>query len=257
MSHTPEKPDFTDLREKGRGPDGQVTYADQRLFMQLTVFDGADADTTAACRDALAASGLSAVLYADVNNARGLAVLALSEDPGDFMTRLRPLLQAEPFGYLAIRPEYSMLGRSYAIGYERDLADTLLARPRRTVLNPQWPWAVWYPLRRSGGFARLDLAEQRAILGEHGAIGRAFGEANLAHDVRLAAHGLNADDNDFIIGLVGEQLMPLSAVVQTMRGTRQTGEFIAQMGPFFVGQVVWQAAAPAAGAGQAGVGHAH
>ena len=34
-----------------------------------------------------------------------------------------------------------MLGRTYAIGYEPDLEEVLLHRPRRTVLNPAWKWA--------------------------------------------------------------------------------------------------------------------
>ena len=38
-----------------------------------------------------------------------------------------------------------------------------------------------------------------------------------------------------MIGLVGSELHPLSHLVQTMRKTRQTSEFITQMGPFFVG----------------------
>ena len=43
-----------------------------------------------------------------------------------------------------------------------------------------------------------------------------------------------------MIGLVGKDLHPLSHVVQAMRRTRQTSEFIAQMGPFFVGRAVFQ-----------------
>jgi len=38
-----------------------------------------------------------------------------------------------------------------------------------------------------------------------------------------------------VIGLVGRDLHPLSHLVQAMRKTRQTSEFIAKMGPFFVG----------------------
>ena len=57
-----------------------------------------------------------------------------------------------------------MLGRTYAIGYEPDLQETLLDRPRRTVLNQAWTWAVWYPLRRSGRFSQLPPDEQRVIL---------------------------------------------------------------------------------------------
>ena len=116
----------------------------------------------------------------------------------------------------------------------------LLDRPRRTVLNPAWKWAVWYPLRRSGRFAQLPPEEQRVILAEHGAIGMSFGAADYAHDIRLACHGLDKDDNDFVIGLIGKDLFPLSAIVQTMRKTQQTSLYLERLGPFFVGRAVWQ-----------------
>ena len=147
---------------------------------------------------------------------------------------------AEPFAALTRKPELAMLGRTYASGFEPDLEDWLIMRPRRTVLNPAWPWAVWYPLRRTGAFARLSAQEQGAILREHGAIGRAYGEADLAHDVRLACHGLDVNDNDFLIGLVGKELQPLSHIVQAMRKTAQTSQYMASLGPFFVGHVIWQ-----------------
>jgi len=133
-----------------------------------------------------------------------------------------------------------MIGRSYASGYEQDLDDWLLHRPRRTVLNSSWPWAIWYPLRRTGAFAKLAAQEQGAILREHGVIGRAYGEADLAHDIRLACHGLDSHDNDFLIGLVGRELQPLSHLVQAMRKTAQTSEYMASLGPFFVGHALWQ-----------------
>ena len=135
-----------------------------------------------------------------------------------------------------------MLGRTYALGYEPDLEDVLLQRPRRTVLNPAWPWAVWYPLRRSGRFAQLPADEQRVILAEHGAIGMSFGAGDYAHDVRLACHGLDKDDNDFVVGLIGKDLFPLSAIVQAMRKTQQTSLYLERLGPFFVGRAVWQSA---------------
>ena len=97
------------------------------------------------------------------------------------------------------------------IGYEPDLAEAILHRPRRTVLNTDWPWAVWYPLRRSGRFAQLPPEEQRVILAEHGAIGMSFGAGDYAHDIRLACYGLDKNDNDFVIGLLGKELYPLSA----------------------------------------------
>ena len=79
---------------------------------------------------------------------------------------------------------------------------------------------------------------------EHGGIGRLYGEEDLAHDIRLACHGIDVADNEFVIGLVGKDLYPLSHLVQIMRKTRQTSQFIQSMGPFFVGYAVWQSPIP-------------
>ena len=108
------------------------------------------------------------------------------------------------------------------------------------VLDPAAPWAVWYPLRRTGAFSLLTPQEQGQILKEHGIIGRQFGEAGLANDIRLACAGLDKNDNDFVIGLLGKKLFPLSALIQTMRPTKQTSTYIQSMGPFFVGRAVWR-----------------
>jgi len=155
----------------------------------------------------------------------------------------RPALASGPFAPLTLKPQFTLFGRTYALGYEPDLEAVLFHRPTRTVLNPEWPWAVWYPLRRNGKFAQLRVEEQRVILAEHGAIGMAFGAADLAHDIRLACHGLDANDNDFVVGLIGKDLHPLSAVVQAMRKTQQTALYLDRLGPFFVGRAVWQAQA--------------
>ena len=234
MSTEPAK---VDVRE--RGANQQVS--ERRLWMQLQVFGG--------CADpkplvsALEAARVEAVLYADVNDPRGVGVLAFAEDPAFFAHELRGLLAGEPFAALTPRPELTMLGRTYASGFEPDLEDWLLHRPRRTVLNAAWPWAIWYPLRRAGAFARLSPQEQGAILKEHGTQGRAYGDADLAHDVRLACHGLDTNDNDFVIGLVGREIHPLSHLVQAMRRTAQTSQYLQSLGPFFVGHVLWQSPA--------------
>lgn len=221
--------------------DGQPQRSDRRLFMQFLAF-GECADT-AAVTTAFSRSGVAGAVYEDINDPRGLGVLTLSEDPGEFVARVRPLLNGGPFASLVQKPEYTMLGRTYGLGYEPDLMDVLLHRPRRTVLNAEWPWAVWYPLRRSGRFAQLPEQEQRVILAEHGTIGRSFGAADLAHDIRLACHGLDKNDNDFIVGLIGKELYPLSAIVQTMRDTQQTSLYLERLGPFFIGRAVYQSAA--------------
>jgi chlorite dismutase len=219
---------------------GQPQRADTRLFMQLLVFGGCS--ESSALSDSLERAGLSGVLYEDVNDPHGVALLTFSDNPAVFLDSVRPLLKQAPFASLVQKPEYTMLGRTYSLGYEPDLIDVLLHRPRRTVLNRDWPWAVWYPLRRSGRFAQLPIEEQRVILAEHGAIGMSFGAADLAHDIRLACHGLDKDDNDFVIGLIGKDLYPLSAIVQAMRKTQQTSLYLERLGPFFVGRAVWQSA---------------
>jgi len=240
---TPQRrgPEPPDLAEKGGNRNGQPQRSNDRLFMQLLVFG--NCHDSGALATALAASGLTAVLYEDANDPHGVALLSVTQDPNDFLDRVRPLLAAEPFASLTQKPEYTMLGRTYAIGYEPDLEEVLLNRPKRTVLNKDWRWAVWYPLRRSGKFANLPADEQRVILAEHGTIGMSFGSADLAHDIRLACHGLDTHDNDFVVGLIGKDLFPLSAIVQTMRKTQQTSLYLERLGPFFVGRACWQSEA--------------
>ncbi len=223
-----------DVRE--RGANQQVS--DRRLFMQLQVLGGCT-DVKPLVR-ALEAGGLEAVLYQDVNDPRGVGVLGMSEDPTFFVGPFRELLNGGPFGDLVLKPELTMLGRTYASGFEADLDEWLLRRPRRTALNPAWPWGIWYPLRRNGAFARLSPPEQGTVIREHSVLGRAYGDADLAHDVRLACHGLDVSDNDFVIGLVGRELHPLSHLVQAMRKTAQTSQYLATLGPFFVGHALWQ-----------------
>jgi chlorite dismutase len=220
----------------------------RRLFMQLIVFDapaGADADAVA--RHAavqLTERRIPSVIYADTMSPRGVGLLTWSEDPARFVREVRPLFTTEWLRGVQIRQDFGMIGRSYSSGHEPNLEHSLLQRPVENVMNQAYPWHVWYPLRRSGAFARLAPQEQSLILREHAQIGMAYGQQELAHDIRLACHGLDANDNEFVIGLVGRELHPLSHLVQTMRKTRQTSEFIAQMGPFFVGHVLGRSAAP-------------
>jgi len=236
MSAPEERRDPPQVDVSERGANQRTS--NRRLFMRLLVYTGsADSKPLIA---ALESSRAEAVAYADVSDPRGVGVLVLAEDPTSFVTGLRDLFVAEPFAGLTPRPELTMFGRTYASGFEADLDDWLLARPRRTALNPAWPWAIWYPLRRVGAFARLSPQEQGTIIREHSVLGRAYGDADLAHDVRLACHGLDAHDNDFVIGLVGRELHPLSHLIQAMRKTVQTSQYIHTLGPFFIGHALWQ-----------------
>lgn len=227
-----------DIRETGTEINGIRQTSDKRLFCQFLAFGGCAETGTLA--KALAASRIEGVLYEDVNDARGIGLLLIAEDPNIFVTKTRRLLQNEPFGSLIQKPELTMFGRTYALGRESDLEDWLLKKPRRTALNPQWPWAVWYPLRRKPEFALLRLEEQGKILMEHAMIGMSYGDAGYVSDVRLSCFGLDKSDNEFVIGLVGPELYPLSKIVQDMRKTEQTAKYIQSLGPFFVGKVCWQ-----------------
>jgi hypothetical protein len=236
-----DAPARVDVSERGADVDGKPQVMDRRLFMQLLVVRapvGRDpASVGAELADATAAVGLPSVVYDDVNDPSGFGLLTWSEDPGHFVSKVRPLFGRPGLRDVALRPELTMMGRTYSQGYERDLPFWLLDRPRQTALDPRFPWAVWYPLRRKGSFEQLGPEDRGRILREHSVIGRSYGSKDLAHDIRLACHGLDTNDNEFVIGLVGAELHPLSHVVQTMRGTRQTSEFIEKMGPFFIGRV--------------------
>jgi chlorite dismutase len=228
----PHAPEPLDIREKGAG--GAIS--ERRLYLQLQTFTGVDRtdDAVAAFRQ----SGLEGAVYLDVNDPRGLAILVIAEDPATFTGRARQVLTSGPFAPLV--RHCAMTGRTYSSGREEALDWWLLRKPREVALNPAWPWAVWYPLRRKPEFALLEPKEQGKILYEHAQIGMQYGEADLAHDVRLACHGLDRDDNEFIIGLCGRELYPLSRIVQDMRRTQQTAKFIQSLGPFFVGRAAWQ-----------------
>jgi len=230
--------DPVDVAEHGRTAEGEATSLDRRLFMQLQAFGGAS--DPAALVSALEAASVEGALYEDLNDPRGVALLVLSESPDSFVSELRGFLQAGPFAELEPKPELTMLGRTYAIGHEEDLDEVLVERPRRRVLDPDLRWAIWYPLRRAGSFEQLSRKEQNAILMEHGGVGMAFGRAGLGYDIRLACHGLDKLDNDFVVGLLGPELHPLSIIVQRMRKTRQTSLHLERLGPFFVGRVAWQ-----------------
>ena len=216
------------------GKNGSV---DKRLFMQLMVFgDCFDVDAVVA---AVEQSGISATVYADAADPYSIGLLTNSENPEFFVTELRELLHHEAFLQLQPKPEYTMFGRTYTIGYEEDLEGTLVKYPKRKAKNMDTPWAIWYPLKRKGAFAAASGDDQRTMLREHGAIGMAYGKAGLGTDIRLACFGMDKNDNDFVIALLGKELAPLSKIVERMRKTRQTREFMEKMGPFFIGKIIY------------------
>jgi chlorite dismutase len=249
MTETETKPPglpTIDVTEYGGKRDGVRQAMNRRLFMQLLVVDGPQGslaegsggdELAKRVLDGCLRSRVPAVVYVDAMSPRGVGLLTWSEDPAHFVRAVRPLFADAALAQAVVRPRYAMLGRTYATGHEPDLEWSLLRRPIENVTNESYRWHVWYPLRRTGAFARLEPSDQSHILREHAQIGMAYGAQELGHDIRLACHGLDPADNEFVIGLVGAELHPLSHLIQAMRKTRQTSEFIEKMGPFFVGYV--------------------
>lgn len=234
-----------DVHEHGGKKDGVKQALNRRLFMQLLVFRTPSAPASGGHEaigqelvGTLRTRKIPGVVYADTQDPRSFGLLTWSEDPAHFVKNVRPLFGEGALATVTLRDDFAMLGRSYGTGHEPDLEWVLLRRPIENVTNAETPWHVWYPLRRKGSFAKLEPIDQSHILREHAALGIAYGQQDLATDVRLACHGLDAGDNEFVIGLVGKDLHPLSHLVQAMRKTRQTSEFIEKMGPFFVGYVL-------------------
>lgn len=238
MSHPQAPAEPLNIDEIGAARAGAPQRAQTRLYLLLQVFTGCR--DTAPLVDALKTSGVESVLYLDAHDPRGVGLLFFAEDPRTFTTDVRALLNTAPFAGLTQRHEMTMMGRTYSIGREVDLLDWLLKKPRRAARNADWPWAVWYPMRRKATFEHLPREEQGQIMLDHARIGMRFGDAGFVQDIRLACHGIDRNDNDFVLGLVGKELFPLSRIVQEMRKTQQTALHMESLGPFFVGRALWQ-----------------
>ena len=238
----PSRAEPVDLREIGAPIDSEPQVSDRRLFFQLHVFGGCSGRNSdpliGGIVGRLSTSSLNAVLYDDLNNPTGIGILLITEDPAVLATEARDLLlNIQSNAYLSYRPEMTMLGRTYASGREPNLEEWLLNKPLQNALNPEFPWAIWYPLRRNPEFYRLEHRERGRILGEHAMLGRSYAAGGYASDIRLACFGLDTNDNEFVIGLVGPELHPLSRLIQDMRQTEQTTKYIESLGPFFIGKV--------------------
>ncbi len=218
----------------------RAELARPRLFMQLQVFTGAR-DRDAVIR-AVEESGLEAVVYQDFLDPRGIGVLLMDEKPEFFVSQGRELFNASAFSDLTHRPQLTMTGCTYSTGRDPNPEDWMLQRPRRNARNPAWDWAVWYPLRRKPEFAVLPREEQGKLLVEHATMARPYGDAEAAADIRLSCYGMDANDNEFVLGLIGPQLFPLSHLIQEMRKSQQTAHYIQSLGPFFIGRVIWRRA---------------
>src|SRR5688572_10328555 len=99
-----------DVRERGASRDGAEQLMDRRLFMQLLVaqapHDRDSAEIAHALSEIASKRGIASVIYADVNDPRGIGFLTWSEDPSHFVSAVRPLFSEAPLKGLSIRPEF-------------------------------------------------------------------------------------------------------------------------------------------------------
>src|SRR5687767_3442714 len=106
-----------DVWERTKGHAGPVQAMNRRLFMQLVGYEcteGLDPERAIGTLGAaLDETRASAVIYADMNNPRGIALLSWSEDPADFVTRVRPTLSQPALRGLQSLPALTMIGRTY------------------------------------------------------------------------------------------------------------------------------------------------
>ncbi|MCG9128171.1 chlorite dismutase family protein [Candidatus Poribacteria bacterium] len=226
--------DTLDIREIGTPIDGRAQYSDRRLYFQLHVIENYRNDS-AKIIEILNRSCLNSVLYDSLNNPNAIGILFIAENPSDLINESINLIDCSE--NLSYRSDMTMIGRTYSSGREPDLEEWLIKKPMSNVLNPNFTWAIWYPLRRKPEFYQLEPRERGRILGEHAMLGRSYAEGGFAKDIRLACFGLDTCDNEFVIGLVGSELYPLTRLIQDMRSTEQTTKYIDSLGPFFIGKV--------------------
>ncbi len=240
QTEKPKRPEPLDIREKGTPIDGEPQYSDRRLYFQLHVFSHCyHPEVFIQHIQHSNYSPPAAVFYDDLNNPTGFGVLLIAMDAASLMEQSLVLkdMQRKFDREISYRPEMTMIGRTYSSGREPDLEEWLINKPIRNVFNPDFPWAIWYPLRRKPEFYQLEPRDRNKILGEHAMLGRNYAAGGYASDIRLACFGLDTNDNEFLIGLVGPDLYPLSRLIQDMRKTKQTTKYIESLGPFFIGKV--------------------
>ena len=159
------RPSPPDLLEHGAPKAGIPQTLDARLFVQLQVFTGCS--DAAVLVDPIRRSGLDAVLYADVNDPRGVGLLTMSEDPEIFTGPARALLAHPPFDRLTHRPELTMLPSEYFARHcviASDSDDDFVAPTIATVGADHVAWSSDFPhLEARWPDGVRVFAEQRGI----------------------------------------------------------------------------------------------
>jgi len=226
--------------EKGAGG----MKMDKRMYFQCIVYDVSTASECAKIQqnlhNSLKSKSIPHVIYDDTQNASAFGLLIWNTDPSMFATQIRPVLQERQFDLAKQRPGWTMFGKTYTNGHEKDMEHFLLKKPVLAALEEKNVFGIWYPMRRKGEFWMLEPDLKCQYVLHHASIGRAYGAAGMATDVRLNCFGMDEADNEFVIGLIGQDLNILSKIIQDMRMTKHTSLYMDKLGPFFVGHKKFQ-----------------
>lgn len=198
------------------------------LFLQLSVFT--DCTDFKQLLMHLSRLELECFLFKDLRDPQGIGVLAIAEDPEHIVSELRDALSGRLLRVLMLRHDLSMTARTC------DTATSSRRDVEAMLNNPEWPWAIWYPMRGTANLAELDEKLEGPVFDRMvdtaGLDPADFGR------VLLKSHGLDGAGNEFVQGLFGRHLHELSAVVEATRRTPLHSEYVAASGPFFVGRVI-------------------
>ena len=93
-----------DVREHG----ANEKTLNERLFFQLLAFG--DCGNFEAIVKLQHRSKIEAVIYQDINDSKGIAVLVMNKDHDYFDTEWREILNSSEFNKLSSKPELTMLG---------------------------------------------------------------------------------------------------------------------------------------------------
>ena len=225
--------------EKGTR-DGERISLDRRLFVKFTAC-GNCRDVNAAAANALDRAGVTGALYLDANDPRGIGLVAVSEDPEWFVTTWRDLLASPPLRCDGAK------GRSSTC-WDAPIPSATSRTSSTCSSSGRSPAS---PTRRSAGRSGTRFAVPSPSRSSPPPTSAASSPSTAPSATGTAPPGSpstcaspatasTANDNDFIIGLLGANLFPLSSIVQAMRGTEQTSRYLESLGPFFVGRVAWQ-----------------
>ena len=232
-----------DVNEYGGKKDGERQAMNRRLFMQLLVFDAPAGEAADEIGKDLAAqlrhNAIAGVVYADASSPRGLGLLTWSEDPAHFVQAVRPLfarrLAAQGGPAPAVRDARPHLRHGPRAG------------PRARAPAPRHPERdERRSTRGTSGTRSAARARSRGSTRRSRAASCASTRRSASPTARPSwrttsasrATGSTPRTTSSSSASSGASSTRFSHLVQTMRKTRQTSEYIAKMGPFFVGFVL-------------------